>query len=294
MVARADERAIALIGFGEAARALVSGWGLGGSGRVSAFDIKVDEPADADEMLAAYRSAGVAGAMRPDEALAGAPVVFSLVTSDQTLQAATAAAPHLATGAIWLDCNSAAPDTKRAAAAAIEAVGGRYVDVAIMAPIKPRRHRTPMLLAGPAANDARKLMEALDMRPRVVGDRVGDASAIKMIRSVMIKGLEALTAECLLAARRAGVADAVLESLARSDPGFDWATRSAYCLERMMVHGTRRAAEMREAAATVRALGLPDRLTRATVDWQEQIAALGLPAGDDNLIDRADRILASL
>ena len=63
-------------------------------------------------------------------------------------------------------------------------------------------------------------MAALDMRPRVIGDKVGDASAIKMIRSVMIKGLEALTAECLLAARRAGVADAVLASLQNSDPGY--------------------------------------------------------------------------
>ena len=83
-----DAWSIALIGFGEAARALVSGWGLGGSGRVRAFDIKVDQPADAEAMLAAYRSEGVAGAMRPDEALTGATVVFSLVTPDQTLQAA--------------------------------------------------------------------------------------------------------------------------------------------------------------------------------------------------------------
>ena len=117
------------------------------------------------------------------------------------------------------------------------------------------------------------------MVPAVAGPRVGDASTIKMLRSVMVKGLEALTAECLLAARRAGVEGAVLASLQASDPGFDWTARSAYNLERMMVHGRRRAAEMREVAATLRELGLPDRMAAATADWQAELGALGLAGG---------------
>ena len=118
------------------------------------------------------------------------------------------------------------------------------------------------------------------MTPAVAGPAVGEASTIKMLRSVMMKGLEALTAECLLAARRAGVEGAVIASLQASDPGFDWQRRSAYNLERMMAHGLRRAAEMREVAATLRELGLPDRLAVATADWQQQVGALGLEAGE--------------
>jgi 3-hydroxyisobutyrate dehydrogenase-like beta-hydroxyacid dehydrogenase len=160
-------------------------------------------------------------------------------------------------------------------------------------PVHPRRPRTPVLLSGPGAAPAAGHLARLDMRPALASDRVGDASTIKMLRSVMVKGLEALTAECLLAARRAGVDAAVLGSLQASDPGFDWERRAGYGLERMMVHGVRRAAEMREVAATLRDLGLPDRLSAAAAVWQAEIGALALDAGEPDFAARADRILAA-
>lgn len=285
---------IAMIGFGEAGRAFVSGWGEAARGRVAAHDIKAADPAQAPAMAVAAAERGIACHALPAEALEGAAVAFCLVTADQALAAAEAAAPHLPPGTLWLDGNSCAPGTKRAAAQAIEAAGGRYVDLAIMAPVHPRKHQTPALLGGPHADAALDILSPFGMNLRKAGERVGDASSIKMLRSVMIKGFEALTAECLLAARRAGVEEAVLASLQASDPGWDWAARGAYNLERMMAHGARRSAEMREVAATLRELGLPDRMASATVDWQAQIAALGLPGGSDELADRADRILAAL
>ncbi len=112
-----------------------------------------------------------------------------------------------------------------------------------MAPVHPKRHETPILLSGPEAEAALPVLTSLGMLPRVTGVRVGEASSIKMLRSVMIKGLEALTAEAMLAARKAGVEGAVIASLQASDPGIDWEKRSAYNLERMMVHGERRAAK---------------------------------------------------
>lgn len=281
---------IAMIGFGEAGRAFVAGWGDRVAGQVAAHDLKATEPA----MQAAARAAGLACHADPAGALDGATLAFCLVTADQALAAAQTAAPHLPPGLIWCDGNSCAPGTKRRAAAVIEGAGGRYVDLAIMAPVHPRLNRTPCLVGGPHAAAVQPVLEALDMDLRVMGAKVGDASAIKMMRSVMIKGMEALTAECLLAARRAGVEDQVIASLQASDPGWNWAARGAYNLERMMVHGARRAAEMREVAATLRELGLPDRMATATVDWQDQIAALHLDGGEAELANRADRILDRL
>jgi len=289
-----DDFNLALIGFGEAGCAFFEGWRLAGRGRVRAFDIKTDVPQSRAEMQARYDENGVVGCQSPGAALAGADVVFSLVTADQALAAAEAAAPHLSRNAYWFDCNSCAPDTKRAAAVAIERAGGRYVDVAVMAPVHPRLHQTPLYASGPAAAEACEVLKSLDMRPRIMGMRVGDASAIKMLRSVMIKGIEALCAECFLAARKADVEDAVLASLTDSDPELQWAKRGAYSLERMMVHGARRAAEMREIAATLRGLGLPERMSAAAAEWQDQIAALGLEAGPSDLAQRADRILSKL
>jgi len=86
----------------------------------------------------------------------------------------------------------------------------------------------------------------------------------------------------------------VLETLYKTYPGFGWHERASYMLERMMVHGPRRAAEMREVALTVEQLGLNNSMSKATADWQQKIGALGLPAGDDNLADRADAVLAAL
>lgn len=285
---------IALVGFGEAAGAFLEGWNTLNRQRIRAFDVKIESQETRAAIEARYNRSGVSGCLNLKRALRGAGLVLSLVTPDQALPAASAAAPHLEPDALYIDGNSSAPSTKREAARRIEAGGGRYVDMAIMAPVYPRRHLTPVLLAGGEAETAWRALTALGMRPKVAGAEVGQASAIKMLRSVMIKGLEALVAECMLSARRAGVEGMVLASLQESDPGIAWEARSSYNLERMMVHGLRRAAEMREVVETIGELGLPARLSRAIADWQDEIGGLGLDGGDDRLGDRADRILASL
>jgi len=285
---------LAIIGFGEAAEAFVSGWRETDDGAISCYDLKVGKPDERVDLQQRADRLGVRICGTQAEALAGARAVFSLVTADQALVAAQDCAAHIATGTWWYDCNSCSPGTKRQASDLIEAAGGIYVDVAVMAPVHPKRHRTPLLVSGPGAVNAMSLLEALDMQPRHAGGTVGQASAIKMFRSVMIKGLEALTAECLLAARRAGVEAEVLNSLQASDPGIDWGKRSAYNLERMMVHGGRRAAEMREVARTVTEQGLPSRMSDAITDWQAQIAGLGLAGGSADLRERADRILNAI
>lgn len=292
MPAPTIEPAIAFVGFGEAARAIASGWGH--ERATCAFDTKILSAHSAQEIVAAGLSTGTSIVAELGAALSEASVVFCLVTADQAAAAAAAAAIKIRPGTLWLDGNSCAPGTKRAAAAAIEGVGGRYVDVAIMAPILRDKHRTPMLLAGPHSGDAHELMRALGMNGGIAGNRVGDASAIKMIRSVMIKGMEALTAECLLAARRAGVEEAVLHSFQKSDPGTDWRRRSSYNLERMTAHGRRRSAEMREVALTLRELGLPDRMAAATAEWQEQIGRLDLDGKSRDLAAMADAILGRI
>ncbi|MCJ8520904.1 3-hydroxyisobutyrate dehydrogenase-like beta-hydroxyacid dehydrogenase [Pseudorhizobium tarimense] len=287
-------KSLAFVGFGEAAHAFASGWQLSEATEVGAYDVKLADPEAAALVLERCREAGVVPMKQMGQALDRVGLVFCLVTADQAFAAACAGAEHLPSGALWLDGNSCAPQTKQKAAEVIERAGGRYVDVAVMAPVYPKRHQVPLLLSGPHAEEAAAAIEALDMRPTVLGSRVGDASSVKMLRSVIIKGLEALTAECLLAARRAGVEEAVLASLQASDPGIDWHARGSYNLERMMVHGGRRAAEVEEVCVTLRAFGLPDWMSRGTVEWQRTVAALDLNPGTDDLAKRSDALLARL
>lgn len=285
---------VAFLGFGEAANAFLSGWAPGDPTRITAYDIKVDDPETAPAMELLLRQAGVTGVATPPAALVGAELIFSVVTADQALAVAQAASGGLVPGALWFDCNSCAPETKRRAAEVIEAAGGRYVDVAVMAPVHPKRHLVPLKIAGPHAEAGAAALRKFGMRPEVVGNKVGQASSIKMIRSVMIKGLEALTAECFLAARRAGVEVEVLASLEASDPDIAWRKRGSYNLERMIAHGTRRASEMREVAVTLADLGLPNHMSAASAEWQDQVANTGVAAGKDELFDRLDRLLSRL
>ncbi len=285
--------------FGEAARAFLDGWRTvpGFGARVSAYDIKTDspDPEVRDGKRADYSAANVIGASTAPKAVAGTDAIFSVVTADQAHEAAVAALPGVERGAFFFDCDSCAPQTKERTAKEVDAAGGRYVDVAVMAPVHPRLHRTPLLISGPHAEDAAPVLAALDMAAEIHPGPVGSSSAIKMIRSIMMKGLEALICECVLAGRKAGVIETVLDSLDDTYPGFDWRRRSAYMLERVMTHGIRRAAEMREVALTVDLLGLDGAMSRASVGWQQAVGDLGLrsnSAEDYRIL--ADRILARL
>jgi 3-hydroxyisobutyrate dehydrogenase-like beta-hydroxyacid dehydrogenase len=292
---------IAFIGFGEAARAFLDGWRTNAAFKASicAYDIKTDSP-DSDVRAAKradYAAANIIGASTAPEAVGGAEAVFSVVTADQAHEAALAALPGLIKGAFFFDCDSCAPQTKVRTAAEVDAAGGRYVDVAVMAPVHPRLHRTPLLISGPHSKAAVTALAALGMSAQVYDGPVGAASSVKMIRSIMMKGLEGLVCECVLAGRKAGVIETVLDSLDDTYPGFDWRKRSAYMLERVMTHGVRRAAEMRDVALTVDLLGLKSEMSRASVGWEQTVGELGLRSTASEAADYrilADRILAAL
>ena len=275
---------IGLLGFGEAAQAFLKGWRSEAEfdERLYAYDIKTDS---ADAAIRAGKQADyvawhVTGAASAPEMAREADRIFSVVTADQAHAAAVAALPGLKPGAYFFDCDSCAPQTKARSAEAVEAAGGRYVDVAVMAPVHPRLHETPLLISGPHSQAGADILRGLGMAVEIHEGPVGAASAIKMTRSIMIKGLEALVCECLLAGVKLGVAEPVLASLEDTFPGFGWPHRSAYMLERVMTHGVRRAAEMREVALMVDELGLDNAMASATVEWQQRIGDLKLKAKD--------------
>jgi 3-hydroxyisobutyrate dehydrogenase-like beta-hydroxyacid dehydrogenase len=182
---------------------------------------------------------------------------------------------------VVIDINSVSPDRKRETSSRVEQAGALYLDMAVMAPVHPRRHQTPVLLAGPDAE--RLLPELLDLgfSGSVVGERPGAATAIKMVRSLFVKGLEAITVETLLAAEASGCFGEILASISGSFPGLDWPRFAEYQFERTTMHGQRRAAEMRESAATLDALGLHGELADAVADVQERMGGGGRATGDD-------------
>ena len=281
---------IAVIGFGEAGQtfALAGGW----ASRARVHDRLTSDASTRGAKLADYAAAGVQGCDTLDDAILGAGAILSLVTADQALAAATEAARSIAAGGLYLDLNSVAPQTKRAAARAIEAAGGHYIDVAVMSPVQPLALAVPLLVSGAMSSEAAERLGSLGFSNiRIVGDQVGRASSIKMIRSVMVKGIEALSAECVLAASEAGVLDEVIASLDASWPGADWGRRADYNLDRMMVHGLRRSAEMEEVVRTLDDLGTGSGMSRGTVLRQAAIGSLGLKVPPEGLTAKIASVL---
>lgn len=283
---------IAFLGFGEAARAFHDSLAPKlENGEFRAYDLLLDNAAKAGEMQAAMTSRGVRPEASP-AGLADAEWIFSAVTADQSLNAAQSIAPHLGQGALLIDINSVSPGRKRETAALINETGADYLDMAVMAPVHPKGHATSVLIAGKNAAELLERFRGLGFSADVAGEAVGSATAIKMVRSVFVKGLEAITVEALLAAEASGCFEEILASLSGSFPGLDWSKFPDYQFERTTRHGRRRAAEMRESGVTLDALGLNGGLAREIAAVQDEMAASGVkPTGD--LRDTVARVLSA-
>ncbi|QJR11430.1 hypothetical protein DSM104443_02506 [Usitatibacter rugosus] len=265
---------VALIGYGEVGRTLGQALQPQGLAALRTYDLQLEDAARRDAMIQRAREDGVEPIAPATEAVDGVDLVVCAVTADQTLAAARAAAPGLRPGAFYVDLNSASPKTKCECAALIDGAGGRYVEMAVMTSIPPHGIRVPMLSGGPHASAAAPLLTGLGFNVEHASDKLGVASAIKMCRSVIVKGMEALVIESFLSARRYGVEREVLASLAETFPGIDWERNGSYFFQRVVAHGRRRAEEMREAAVTVGEAGLEPFMASAIADRQAWMAAL--------------------
>ncbi len=264
--------AVAIIGFGEAGGIFAKD--LAAQGRkVSVFDILFNSNRRRQPMLTKAQACGVTAACSLKDCLHQAELVISAVTASSALEVAKQAAPILGEDQLFLDINSVSPASKRNAAKYVERRRARFVEAAVMSAVPKHRLRVPMLLGGPHASEAAKRLRKIGMNAKPFSDQLGVASAVKMCRSVIIKGLEALLIESLFAARRYGAEDRVLESLAASYPGMGWeGDLPDYLISRVAEHGPRRAAEMREVAQTLKQVGVDPVMALAAAQRQQQLA----------------------
>lgn len=289
---------IGVIGYGEVGGILARALREKGVAWVGAWDVLLRDAAKAPAMEARAKAAGIEACVSLAALLERADVAISAVTASHALEVAREAAQSIRAGSFFLDLNSASPATKAKAAKLVEAAGAHYVEAGVMASVAPYGIRVPMLLGGrQAAALAEKLAPlGFDMSP--VDENIGVASAIKMCRSVFIKGLEAIVIESYATARRYGVERQVLASLAETYPQIDWEKQGSYLFSRVAKHGRRRAEEMREAANTVREAGFEPSMSAATADKQDWMAGLAAEdlfrgLGDEpGWRDYADRIIA--
>ncbi|MBL8701201.1 MAG: NAD(P)-dependent oxidoreductase [Alphaproteobacteria bacterium] len=263
---------IGFIGFGEVGQTFARGLLAKGASRIVAYDILFDDAARRDAHLAKTAAAGAVPAASAAEAAREARVVISAVTADQAERVAREAVAYLAPGQIFFDVNSASPATKSRAAATVNPGGAHYVEGAVMAAVLGPGLQVPILAGGPHAESAATILNALGMNITPVTTEPGRASAMKLCRSIVMKGLEAIVLDCAAAAKQWGVEKEVWDSLRGTYPSLDWPKLAEQMHERVTTHGIRRAAEMREAAAMLKDLGLDPTIAAATADRHERIA----------------------
>jgi 3-hydroxyisobutyrate dehydrogenase-like beta-hydroxyacid dehydrogenase len=269
--------AIAFIGFGEAGSTIARGLRSAGIERLFAFDINTHTPGVGATIRACAVATGTSLVESPAELTRSSDILFSTVTSSSALDAARQTVAFLEPRHIYADLNSVSPALKQAIESVVSASGATFVEAAVMAPVQPYGHKVPMLVAGAGAVVFAERMTPFGMRLQVLaGAKVGSAAAVKMCRSIVVKGLEALLFECVMSASRFEADGLVFASLNESFPGIDWKTLADYTTGRVVVHGERRAREMDEVAETLRAIGVDPIMAEATARRQDFCAQLGL------------------
>ena len=260
---------LTLIGYGEVGQIFAREFLKRGDIRVTAYDLKFDGP-DGKALIEKAKAAGVTPASGHEAAASGADLVISAVTASSALPVAQQAATYLKAGQIFFDINSASPGAKTKAAKAVNACGARYVEGAVMAPVPGPDLKVPILAGGPAAEEVAVLLNEIGMNVTAVTTEPGRASAMKLCRSIMIKGIEALIVDCAAASKKWDVQKEVFASLEASFPGIKFDELATYMAQRVNQHGIRRAAEMREAGMMLDDLDMDGSLSRAVADAQER------------------------
>lgn len=267
---------LGIIGFGEVGGIFANGLrdkpGVDG---VKVWDILFTEDSHAGEAARQRAdSQGFERAASASDLCSGSDLLLSAVTASNDLAVALEVSSGIRVGTVFVDLNSASPGTKQRAAEAVDRAGGAYVEAGVMTSVPPYGIRVPMLLGGARAAELAQLFTGWGMDAKAIASQIGVASAIKMSRSIMIKGMEALVIEAFTNARAYGVEAHVLATLEETFPRIDWPAQGAYFFSRVVQHGKRRAEEMRESAHTVAETEIDPLMTGSIARKHQWIADL--------------------
>lgn len=262
---------VTIIGLGEAGP--VFGKQMRSAGfTVVAWDKLQADASTAQQQIERTRFFGITPANSIMDAVSSADLIISTVTASQALLAAAQAAKGLRAGSYWLDLNSVSPSTKQAIHDVVSNKGVLFTEGVAMDTVPSKGAQVPILLCGPESQSISLLLNGVGLNTRSVSHSLGTASAIKLLRSIIIKGMEALFAESMEAAGMVDVQDEVIASLKATYPGIDWHAVAGYQLSRATLHAERRAAEMQEAAKFVQRLHVEPIMASAIAERQQDLS----------------------
>jgi len=264
-----EKQKIGFIGFGEVGRALSQRMKEMG-GEIIAYDKFADRVEKKAEDLR------IPLMKRMEELVRSCTLILSTLWPDTALEAAKEAAPFLNPGKIYCDLNSISPETTEEIQRVISSSGADFVKIGIMAGIIDRGFAVPMLAGGTKAKEVEEVLSSLGLTIRAIGSDPKHPAAMKILRSVCLKGLVALAYEMLKGAEKYGVSDQILESASEVMSKASFKDTINNWLASMPIHARRRAKEMEEAIETLENAGIDPVMSMGTKKIFEEIADLGL------------------
>lgn len=267
---------LGLIGYGEVGRGIAAGLRSAGLETVAAYDTGAFEGAFSILKQEHARAAGVEIAESPEALALRADYIVSVVPATACAAAADAIAGHLGPRHAYLDLVSATPAVKLRIAENLSRNGVGVADGGIMSSPLHDGHRILIKVSGPAAQAFSDSLGPWGMRIEIVGQTLGAATGIKILRSVVMKGLEALLHECAVGSERYGIRAEVLETISEFMDERPFAETAKFLLRSGVIHAGRRAGEAAMATEALAEAGVDAVMTRATAQTLRTIADLGL------------------
>ena len=270
------ELTLGFIGFGEAAFGITMGLKSEGFKHITSYDKAYQQSPQSKIIIERAKTAEIELLPSVEKVLEVSDMVISATSASEAVNVANAAAPFLSKDDIFVDVNAACPDTIIEASNILKKTDCIFVDVAMMADVKSNRHKVPMFVSGPGAERFENLMSPYGMNIKIVGQETGQASAMKMIRSVFTKGMEALLMETFTASQKYRIVDLTMANLAKSMDSTPFEKRASVLLGKTAIHSARRIHEMEDVIKTLNSLGVDPVMSRATLENFVRIERLGL------------------
>lgn len=254
---------IGFIGFGEAAFHIAKGLAGAGLKHIHAYDKFAYAGLQAALIQKRAKEAGVTLEPGIKELVETSTIVISAVSANLSLPLAEESARYLKPGQLYVDLNSAGPDTK-VAIDAVVSPKAHFIDAAVMGPVTPSGHKVEMLVSGGGAPALVEAMAPYGMNLTLLRGPVGTSSASKMFRSIFMKGFIALLLETVVAGHQYGIEDDILSSIEKSLTAAPLKEVINDILARGVIHSERRGHEMDEVIATLKNLNVDSTMSLAT------------------------------
>ena len=267
---------IGFLGFGEAASHIAGGFGEVEGTKLYAYDVTLQSTGTRRDVLEQrLAETGTEPVSSVEELLKKASVIFLIIPAKFAKDAAMGALPYMTKEHLFCDLTTNSPAVKEELGKAFEAAGVLYVDASVMGAVPLYRQKTPTLIGGNGANRMEELMTPLGMCLTNVGPEAGKPVKMKLTRSVFVKGVEALTMEMLMTARRLGIEKEIVEGIEKSFQtlGFEGFCGQLVCSG--VEHDGRRALEAKECQVLEEELGLNSIMMEAAYRKLQWVADLG-------------------